>query len=257
MSYETVTYEVANGVVTITLNRPEALNAVTSELARDWRAALEDAAGDEQVRCIVITGAGRGFCAGADLRTIESKPVGDLLRQDFHPILRLITETPKPVLAAINGAAVGAGANFALACDMRHMADNASFGEVFVRIGVIPDSGGHYFLPRIVGVAKAFELMATGEIIKADEAHRIGLVNRVFSAEELMPRTREFAEKLAQAPTLVLGMIKQGLRQTFAQDLDGVLEFEASGQERASQSEDFHEGIQSFLEKRPPRFKGR
>ncbi|HVC31166.1 MAG TPA: enoyl-CoA hydratase-related protein [Steroidobacteraceae bacterium] len=257
MTYESVTYEITNGVATITLNRPEALNAITLELARDWRTALHEAWRDEQVRCIVITGAGRGFCAGADLRTIQSKPIGDLLRQDYHPILKLITETPKPVLAAINGAAVGAGANFALACDMRHMADNASFGEVFVRIGVIPDSGGHYFLPRIVGAAKAFELMATGEIIKADEAHRLGLVNRVFSAEELMPRTQEFAERLAQAPSLVLGMIKQGLRHTFAQDLDTVLDFEASGQERVSHSEDFQEGIQSFLEKRPPRFKGR
>lgn len=257
MVYETVLYEVTNGVATITLNRPEALNAITLELAHDWRAALEQAAGDEQVRCLVITGAGRGFCAGADLKTIQSKPVGDLLRQDYHPILKLITETPKPVLAAINGAAVGAGANFALACDMRHMAGNASFGEVFVRIGVIPDSGGHYFLPRIVGVAKAFELMATGEIIGADEAKRLGLVNRVFPAEELMPRTQEFAERLAQAPTLVIGMIKQGLRHTFMQDLDAVLDFEANGQDRAARSEDYQEGIQSFLEKRPAHFKGR
>jgi 2-(1,2-epoxy-1,2-dihydrophenyl)acetyl-CoA isomerase len=257
MAYETVTYQVSNGVATITLNRPEALNAITIELAREWRAALEAAAGDGQVRCIVIAGAGRGFCAGADLKTIQTKPVGDLLRQDFHPILKLITETPKPVLAAINGAAVGAGANIALACDMRHMADTASFGEVFVRIGVIPDSGGHYFLPRIVGVAKAFELMATGEIIRADEALRLGLVNRVFPAAELLPRTQEFAEKLAEAPTLVIGMIKQGLRDSFGQSLDAVLDFEASGQERASRSEDFREGIQAFLEKRSPRFQGR
>lgn len=257
MQDETVLYHVEAGVATITLNRPQALNAITIQLAQEWRSALEKAAADEQVRCIVITGSGRGFCAGADLKSIQTKPIGDLLREDYNPLVKRIVETPKPVLAAINGAAVGAGANIALACDMRHMAESATFGEVFVRIGVVPDSGGFYFLPRITGTAKAFELMATGEIIKADEALRLGLVNRVFPDIELMSRTQEFAQKLAQAPTYALGVIKRGLTQSFSRDLESTLEFEAEEQANISKTHDYQEGIEAFLERRQPNFQGR
>lgn len=257
---DAVLYEVAAGVATITLNRPDALNAVDSALSQGLLDALAQAEADPQVRAIVLTGAGRGFCTGLDL-----KEMGDvrqasgraILERLFHPALLKLRSLPKPVIAAVNGLAMGGGANLAFGCDIRIASDQARFGQVFVGIGAIPDCGGHYWLPRLVGPAKAAELMWTGEQTKAEEALRLGLVNRVVPADQLMEETLALARRLAQGPTFAIGRSKQILSRALDSDLPTVLELEAEGQEAASKSEDFVEGISAFLEKRKPAFRGK
>jgi len=196
MSEDAVQLEVQpSGVALITLNRPQQLNAMNEVMARAWREALDRCAADAAVRCVVITGAGRGFCAGQDLRALESGlGSGEILRQWYFPIIRRIRELPKPVIAAVNGVAVGAGLNLALCCDLRLASDAARFGQVFVGIGVIPDAGGMFYLPRLVGHGKAMELMLSGEIIDARQAEQIGLVNRVFPADTFVADTLSYAE---------------------------------------------------------------
>lgn len=259
MSDEAVLYEVQpSGVAVITLNRPQQLNALDEAMARLWREALDRCAADAAVRCVVITGAGRGFCAGQDLRALDASiGSGEILRRWYFPIIRRMRELPKPVIAAVNGVAVGAGLNLALCCDLRLAAEAARFGQVFVGIGVIPDAGGFLYLPRLVGHGKAMELMLSGEIIDAREAERIGLVNKVFPTDTFIADTLSYAEKLAAGPTLAYATIKRGLDMSATTPLEPMLAFEAEQQEQASQTADAKEGIAAFVEKRQPRFSGR
>ena len=257
--YETVLTEDREGVRVITLNRPDVLNAFDAKLGEELLDALAKADGDAQVRCVVLTGAGRAFCSGADLRghTPGETSLGALLRARYNRIILRLRTTEKPVVAAVNGVAAGAGCNLALAADLRVASDRASFIEVFTRVGLIPDSGGTWLLPRFVGVGRAFEMMFFAEPVDAAAAERLGLVNRVVPADDLMPRALEWAARLAQGPTRAYGLIKRGVDRALALDLRGALEYEAYLQEIAGRSEDHREGVAAFLAKRAPAYVGR
>jgi 2-(1,2-epoxy-1,2-dihydrophenyl)acetyl-CoA isomerase len=250
--------ERAGAVATVTLHRPDALNAQTRAsrraLARDLRAL----SGDTAVRCVVLTGEGRAFCAGQDLREEDAlADVDETIRETYVPIISALVEMPKPVIAAVNGAAAGAGLSFALACDMRYLAKDAVLMMAFSNIALVPDSGGSWLLPRIVGYARAFELAATGRRVRSDEALALGLAQRVLPADELLAATHELAVALAARPTLALGWTKRLLRAAEESTLGDVMELEAQLQAAAVQTRDHAEGVAAFLEKREPRFEGR
>jgi 2-(1,2-epoxy-1,2-dihydrophenyl)acetyl-CoA isomerase len=252
-------YEQQNGVATITLNRPEALNAFVPQMNQEVLDALRHGERDPEVRCFVLTGAGRAFCAGQDLkgRTPEQKgSLGASLREKYNPMIRQIRHTEKIVIAAVNGVAAGAGCNLALACDLRVASEEARFIQSFARVGLAPDSGGSFILPRLVGVSKALELLLLGEPVDAREAQRIGLVAKVFPAAEFASGTKEVAERIAQGPR-GLGLIKRAVNHANLQETEAHLEYEAYLQEIAGRSRDYDEGVLAFLEKRPPKFKGR
>ena len=244
-------------VLTITLNRPDVLNALNSEMHRALAAALKDAR-DGGVRAVVITGAGRGFCVGQDLTEFReaSGDIGKRLRDNYHPNIRAIRALEKPVIAAVNGAAAGAGMSLACACDIRIAADSASFIPAFINIGLIPDSGGSYFVTRILGPARAFEWLASGKKLTAAEAHAWGLVSEVVETDRLTARVAELAAQLAGMPTRAIGMTKRLLDAAPTASLEEQLEREAQLQAAATQTEDFKEGVAAFLEKRPPKFRG-
>jgi 2-(1,2-epoxy-1,2-dihydrophenyl)acetyl-CoA isomerase len=245
------------GVLTITLNRPDVLNAFNTDMHRALAAALKEAR-DAEVRAVVITGAGRGFCVGQDLTEFREAPgdIGSRLRHNYHPNIRAIRALEKPVIAAVNGAAAGAGMSFACACDLRIAADSASFIPAFINIGLIPDSGGSYFVTRILGPARAFEWLTSGKKLTAAEAHAWGLVSEVVETAALAARAAELAAHLADMPTRGIGMTKRLLDHAHNASLEAQLEREAQLQSAATQTEDFGEGVAAFLEKRPPRFKG-
>lgn len=262
MNFETLLYSVADGVCTITLNRPEVFNAVNEQMKRELNEAMKSAEKDPQIRCVVVRGAGeKAFCSGQDLKEHSGKEnrrsLKESLETRYNPLIRKMRAMEKPVVGMINGVAAGAGLSIALACDMRIMADSARLIEVFIRIGLVPDSGSHWFLPRLVGMAKAFEYSALGQDIGAVEAERVGLVNKVVPAGELESTTMELARQLAKAPTRAIGLIKRTLNKSLTSDLDSLLDYEAVIQEIASQTEDHKEGVKAFLEKRPAQFKGR
>ena len=245
-------------VLTVTLNRPDVLNALTSAVHAALAEALK-AARAPDVRAVVLTGAGRGFCVGQDL-TEFSESTGDIidrLHSTYHPNILAIRELEKPVIAAINGPAAGAGLSFALACDLRIAADSASFIPAFVGIGLIPDSGGTFFATRLLGYARAFEWMTSNRKLTAAEAHAWGLVSEVVEADRLGERVAEVAQRYAAAPTRAIGMTKRLLDRAGAVALEEQLEWEAQMQAVATQTEDFREGVTAFLEKRPPGFAGR
>ena len=244
-------------VLTITLNRPDVLNALDSDMHRGLAAALKEAR-DAGVRAVVVTGAGRGFCVGQDLTEFREAPgdIGSRLRSNYHPNIRAIRALEKPVIAAVNGAAAGAGMSLACACDLRIAADSATFVPAFINIGLIPDSGGSYFVTRILGPARAFEWLASGRRLTAAEAHAWGLVSEVVESGALSARAAELAAQLAELPTRGVGMTKRLLDQAVTASLDDQLEREAQLQAAATQTEDFKEGVAAFLEKRPPRFRG-
>ena len=256
--YETVLVESKDGVQTITLNRPEVLNAISAQLGAELLEALREAERAPEVRCVLLTASGRGFCAGADLR--EQAPgqasLGDLLRTRYNGIVLRLRMMGKPVIAAVNGVAAGAGCNLALAADLRIASDRASFIEVFSRVGLIPDSGGTWLLPRLVGMARALEMMFFAEPVDAAAAERIGLVNRTVPHDDLMPRALEWAARLAAGPTRAYGLIKRGVNQAAASGLAEALEYEAQLQEIAGRTEDHREGVAAFLAKRAPTYKG-
>ncbi len=256
---ETVLSETQDGVRIITLNRPDVLNAIDARLGGELFEALRDAEGAQDVRCVLLTGGGRGFCTGADLRQHSpgKTSLGDLLRTRYNRIVLRLRTMEKPVIAAVNGVAAGAGCNLALAADLRIASDRASFIEVFTRVGLVPDSGGMWLLPRLVGVGRALELMFFADPLDAAAAERIGLVNRVVPHEELMARAMEWARKLAQGPTRAYGLIKRGVDYNLAVDLRAALEYEAHLQEIAGRTEDHQEGVAAFLAKRPPAYQGR
>ena len=245
------------GVLTITLNRPDVLNAFNAAMHSALAAALKEAR-DPGVRAVVLTGAGRGFCVGQDLTEFREAPgdIGERLRATYHPNVRAIRALEKPVIAAVNGAAAGAGMSLACACDLRLAADSASFVPAFINIGLIPDSGGSFFVTRILGPARAFEWLTSGKKLTAAEAHAWGLVSEVVEGDGLSRRAAELAAQLADLPTRGIGMTKRLLDHALDATLEDQLEREAQLQTTATQTEDFEEGIAAFLEKRPPRFRG-
>jgi 2-(1,2-epoxy-1,2-dihydrophenyl)acetyl-CoA isomerase len=244
-------------VLTITLNRPDVLNALNGAMHKALGAALKEARTDD-VRAVVVTGAGRGFCVGQDIKEFGEMPdVAEGLRERYHPNVRALRELEKPVLAAVNGPAAGAGLSLACACDLRIAADDATFVPAFINIGLVPDSGGTFFVTRLLGYARAFEWLCSGRRLTAAEAHAWGLVSEVVESDRLPARAAELAAELAALPTRGLGMTKRLLDRAAGAALDEQLEREAQLQSAATQTEDFREGVTAFLEKRKPKFKGR
>lgn len=260
MDFTTLLYTPDKGVATITLNRPDVLNALTSVMRNELRQAFEQAGADDDVRAVVLTGGGRGFCAGQDLRERTDAPtpgVGATVRQEYNPLILAMRQLPKPVIAAVNGVAAGAGCSLALACDLIVAAESATFLEAFVNIGLVPDSGSSFFLPYLVGYARAAEMAFLGERVPATGALEMGLINRVVPDGELQSAAQALAGRLAALPTKAIGQTKRQLNLALAATLEAVLEEEARGQEMATQTADHREGLQAFREKRPPKFSGR
>ena len=259
MSYETILYEKLDGVATVTLNRPQALNAFIIQMNSELLSALREAERDEDVRCIILTGSGRAFCAGQDLKARSREQrvsLGQSLRERYNPIILRMRRMEKVILAAVNGVAAGAGCNLSLACDLRIASEEARFIEAFVRVGLGPDCGGSFFLPRLVGFNKTMELFLLGEPVDAQEALRIGLVSRVVPVGELANAARELTGGIARGPRSV-GLIKRAVNRALLPQLESQLEYEAYLQEIAGRSVDFGEGVQAFLEKRTPVFTGK
>ena len=250
-----------DGIRRVTLNRPESKNALTLTVNQKLIAAFDEAAKSPTIRVVVLTGAGGSFCSGLDLKFaaelgLEPEGYGKVLRSHFHGLIRAIQGCMKPVVAAVDGAAVGYGCDLALACDVRLASDRARLGEVFVKRGLMPDGGGTFMLPRLVGLGRALELIFTGDIVDAAEAHRIGLVNRVYPADQLEAATQKFALGLAAGSPLVYASVKHAVQQALHSNLDAALDAELAGQVKLLGSADFKEGMVAFLEKRPPRFQG-
>jgi 2-(1,2-epoxy-1,2-dihydrophenyl)acetyl-CoA isomerase len=259
VSYETIIYEKESGLASIILNRPQSLNAFVPQMNQEVLDALKDGERDSDVRCVMITGAGRAFCAGQDLkgRTPEQKgSLGASLREKYNPMIRQIRQMETIVIAAVNGVAAGAGCNLALACDLRVASEEAKFIQSFVRVGLAPDSGGSFMLPRLVGLSKAMELLLLGDAVDATEGQRIGLVARVFSAAEFAGSSKELGKQIARAPRGV-GLIKRAVNHANLPNLESDLEYEAYLQEIAGRSSDYDEGVRAFLEKRTPIFTGK
>ena len=252
--------ETSDRVLTLTLNRPARLNAITGELLDALTAALAAAADDDEVGTVILTGAGRAFCSGLDLKVAAERGDGVDVRRElgehYTPAIKAIREIPKPVIAAVNGTAAGAGFSLTLPCDLRIAAESATFVMAFVRIGLVPDAASTYFLPRLIGPARAAELMMLGDSIDSQRAQQIGLVGRVVPDPELMSTARQLAQRLASGPRS-LAFIKEALRLSAANDLDAQLSVEERLQEQAASTEDFFEGVGAFLQKRPPSFRGR
>jgi 2-(1,2-epoxy-1,2-dihydrophenyl)acetyl-CoA isomerase len=262
--FETITCETADSIVTITMNRPQVYNALNDTLTSELQEALREVERDEGARVVILTGAGKAFCSGQDLSDLREKYVpghvphlGDDLRRRYNPIVRRMREMEKPLIAAVNGVAAGAGMSFALAADLRVASETASFVEVFVNVGLIPDSGSTYTLPRLVGPARAFELCCTGEKISAQDALRMGLVNRVVPPERLMEEAMGLARRLASLPARAIALTKRLIGESATNDLHQQLEAEAFAQETAGMTADHYEGVVAFMEKRTPAFKGK
>lgn len=263
MNLETVKFELNNDVAILTLNRPEALNSLSAQLLKDLQTALQMTL-EQKARAAILTGSGRAFCAGGDLREMQAvaEQTGNIAAffeeplAAFHGCVETIREMPIPFVAAVNGICAGAGTNFALACDIVLAANSASFNEGFVKIGLTPDCGGTYFLPRLVGEKIAAELLMTGDAVTAERAERLGMINRVVSDADLQSEAMKFAARLAKMPTAAIGRIKAMLGQTMKNDLSAQLDLEQRAQIESGQSNDFREGVKAFFEKRQPNFTG-
>jgi len=258
---ETIQYTNENGIGKIVLNRPKSYNSFNREMAFACQAALKDCHGDRNIRVVLITGEGKAFCAGQDLVEVTSPDLNpgfkSILEEHYNPIILAIRNLEKPVVAAVNGVAAGAGANIALACDIVIASEAASFIQAFSGIGLIPDSGGTFFLPRLVGFQKALALAMLGDKISAQEAERMGMIYKVVPAEEFELQVQILAEKLAQMPTFGLALTKKAFNESLNNNLEQQLGTESRLQIKASESEDCREGITAFVEKRKPTFKGK
>ncbi len=268
MDFELITYEKADGIATITLNRPDRMNAFTAQMIDEWYAALLDAHEDRDTKAVILTGTGRGFCAGADvggkgplggLQDQKRTPVENrnFLRDGVQRIPRLAALMEKPYIAAVNGAAVGAGMDMASMCDMRFAAESARFGMTYVRMGIIPGDGGAYYLPRLVGLANALDLIWTGRVFGAEEALAMGYVSSVVPDGDLMEHTRAYVSKLVSGPAVAIQLAKRLVYRSLHTDVDGALELASQAMYGAQSTEDAVEGPRSFAEKRDPQFKGR
>lgn len=259
MSYETILFDLKDGIASLTLNRPDVFNAFNEQLSADVNDALKKVAKDKSVRVLVISGTGKAFCSGQDLKAIagsSNRSLSDSLYKRYNPMIKAIRGLNVPVICKLNGVAAGAGCSLALACDLIIASENASLIEVFVNVGLVLDSGSSYFLPRLVGSARAFELATLGGKVTASQAYDWGMVNKVVKAEELDAEVAALAERYAVAPTKAIGLMKKMLNKSITSDLDTMLEYEAYCQEIAGRSSDYKEGVAAFNEKRKPAFTG-
>jgi 2-(1,2-epoxy-1,2-dihydrophenyl)acetyl-CoA isomerase len=260
MRYETILFEVQDGVATLTLNRPQKLNAFNDQMISETTAVFKQASRDKEIRCVVLTGNGRAFSSGQDLSDVTARgdafSIGHHLRHGYHKLIKQMVQLEKPIIGAINGIAAGAACGIALATDIRIAADSASFMLAFSKIGLVPDSGVNWLLPRLIGQARAYEMAITADKIPAETALVWGLVNRVVPAAQLNENVTAWANSLAAGPTLAFGLTKRAMNQAWNTDLFGALEYEAHLQEIAGRSQDNQEGVLAFLEKRTAQFKG-
>ena len=258
--FDHLTYQIQDGVCTIALNRPDVYNALNTKLNFELQEAFKQAAKDEAVRVVVLTGNGPAFCSGADLKEFAGKGLASYsqaVRSRYNPMILAMRNMPKPIIGRINGVAAGAGCSLALACDITVAAEEAYLTEAFVGIGLVMDSGSGYFLPRLVGSAKAFELATLGSKVPAKEAVALGMVNQVVPAAQLDEAVARYAQQYANAPTKAIGLMKRMLNKSFQASLEEMLEWEALYQDVAGASQDHREGVTAFLEKRKPVFRGK
>ena len=263
MGYETIIVEKKNQIARITLNRPQALNALNETMGEELNTALKEAERDPETRCLIITGAGRAFSAGEDVSGLKDRyaggahpSLGDHLRKKYHPIILRIRNMEKPIIARINGIAAGSGASIALACDIRIASEEAGLKQAFIGVGLVPDSGSSYFLARTLGLGRALELIMTGRTVGAKEAEAFGLVNKTVAAADLDRTVDEMAERLSNGPTKALGLSKRVVNRASVLELSEALEYEAQNQDIAGKTKDHLEAVRAFLEKRQPRFSG-
>ena len=254
-------FDIKDKIATITLNRPEAFNSVNSELAHALIKALDECEQNDEIRAIVLTGSGKAFCAGQDLKEVTDPSLNPgfevLMKEHYEPILFRLRRIEKPIVAAVNGVAAGAGANFALACDIILASEKASFMQAFSAIGLIPDSGGTFTLPRVVGTAKATALAMLGDKVSAEEAERLGMIYKYFPEDSFLEEVAKIASKLAKMPTKGLGLTKRAFNQSLGNNFEQQMKLETDLQIAAASTEDYEEGVQAFVEKRKPTFKGR
>lgn len=259
--YNTVIYTVESGACHITLNRPDVFNSFNEELSAEFIDALKKAGKDEAARAVVISGAGKAFCSGQDLKDVKgqagNRSLSDSVLRRYNPMILAIREMAKPIICKLNGVAAGAGASLALACDIIVASETASLIEVFSNVGLVPDSGSSFFLPRLVGYNKAFELITLASKVSAKEAHALGIIYKVVAPEELDAATNELAARYATGPTKAYALAKKMLNKAYTAGLGDMLQYEAYCQELAGKSDDYREGVTAFVEKRKPQFRGK
>lgn len=263
MPYTNIEFTITDGLAILKLNRPESLNSFTTEMHEEVRDAMTQVENDDSVRCFLLTGNGRGFCAGQDLNDRAVKPgterrdLSESVEENYNPLIKRLANLPMPVICAVNGVAAGAGANLALACDMVFAAKSAKFIQVFCKIGLIPDSGGTYNLPRNIGTARAMGLALTGDAITAEQAEEWGMIWKAVDNDDLMDVALKQAQAFTKQPTLGLSLIKKTIRASFDNDLNAQLQLESDSQKEAGFSDDYQEGVAAFLGKRKPSFTGK